>query len=192
MSRAAVVGHVGWSIGLRVDSAPAQGQVTEAKLLSALPAGAAVVPAIQAARLGVEVDLYTAVSDDDLGCACVDALEQEGIMVHAATRPQRQRQALVHVDREGERTITVLGERLAPLVTDALPWERLEETDAVLLTAADADTVRRVVAAPPMTIRYLQRVRTLGRFRRPRSGSSDDRKSLERPLPAGLPGSDHA
>ena len=57
-------------------------------------------------------------------------------------RDEPQRRGFVYLDNEGERTITVLGPRLGPSGADPLPWERLDEADAVYLTAGDAEAVR--------------------------------------------------
>jgi ribokinase len=62
-------------------------------------------------------------------------------------RPEPQRRALVHVDGEGERTITVIGARLGPRGEDPLPWAELAETDAVYFTAGDAEALQRARAA---------------------------------------------
>ncbi len=62
--------------------------------------------------------------------------------MEAVFRPEPQRRAFVHVDRAGERTITVVGERLGPRADDPLPWHELAEIDAVYFTAGDAGAVR--------------------------------------------------
>jgi len=46
------------------------------------------------------------------------------------------------VDAAGERTITVIGDRLGPRADDPLPWEGLDDTDAVYFTAGDAEALR--------------------------------------------------
>jgi ribokinase len=58
------------------------------------------------------------------------------------------------LDGSGERTITVIGERLTPTASDPLPWERLAGCDGVFVTAADGEALRwarraRVLAATP-------------------------------------------
>ena len=63
--------------------------------------------------------------------------------MHAEFRGERQRRAFVHVDRDGERTITVLGDRLGPRAADALPWDELGQVDAVYFTAGDAGALRQ-------------------------------------------------
>ena len=58
------------------------------------------------------------------------------------------------VDGEGDRAITVIGERLTPSLEDDLPWETLGECDGVFVTAADAPLLKAcrsaaVLAATP-------------------------------------------
>ena len=65
--------------------------------------------------------------------------------VHAVERPLRR--AFVHTDDDGERTITVLGDRVVPHGDDPLPWGRLAECDAVYYTGGDAHAARRARAA---------------------------------------------
>ena len=49
-----------------------------------------------------------------------------GVRVEAAWRSEPQRRAFVYLDASGERTITVIGERLGPRADDPLPWAELE------------------------------------------------------------------
>ena len=57
------------------------------------------------------------------------------------------RRCWTHVDAGGERTITVLGPRIAPRGADVLPWGDLAECDAVFFSAGDADALRAARAA---------------------------------------------
>jgi ribokinase len=70
-----------------------------------------------------------------------------GVRVAVAWRPERQRKAFVYVDAEGERTITVIGERLGPRGDEALPWDELLDADAVYFTAGDSAALRAARAA---------------------------------------------
>jgi ribokinase len=67
--------------------------------------------------------------------------------VAAAWRPERQRKAFVHVDGAGERTITVIGERLGPRGDEPLPWDELADADAVYFTAGDSGALRAARSA---------------------------------------------
>jgi ribokinase len=141
--RAAVVGHVEWIEFGRVEHVPAPGEIVHATDSWDEPGGGGAVAAVQLARLADEATLYTALGDDEVGHRAKSDLEALGVRVEAAFRPEPQRRAYVHVDRAGERTITVIGDRLGPRAEDPLPWERLDETDAVYFTAGDVDAVRQ-------------------------------------------------
>ena len=68
-------------------------------------------------------------------------------MGSACTPPcigEPQRRAFTHVDASGERTITVLGEKLRPRGgDDSLPWHELAEFDAVYFVSGDVEALRR-------------------------------------------------
>ena len=83
-----------------------------------------------------------ALGDDEIGHRAERELTDLGLRVKAVYRPEPQRRGFVHVDDRGERTITVIGERLGPRADDPLPWDELRDTDAVYLTAGDAGAVR--------------------------------------------------
>ena len=70
--------------------------------------------------------------------------------MHAVWREEPQRRGFVHVDRAAERTITVIGDRLGPRGEDDLPWELLDEADAVYFTAGDAAAAREARRARTM------------------------------------------
>jgi ribokinase len=147
MTRVAVVGHLEWVDFLRVDHLPVRGEVQAARREFTHAGGGAVVAAAVLAELGAEVDYYCAVGDDSDGDVAIRELEARGIRVHPARRESRTRQVLTLLDRDGERTIMTLGERLQPEGADALEWQRLEADDGVYLTAGDLGAVRRARAA---------------------------------------------
>jgi ribokinase len=51
------------------------------------------------------------------------------------------------LEGRSERTIITIGERLDPLGSDALAWERLGSADGVYFTAGDPEALRRARAA---------------------------------------------
>jgi ribokinase len=140
--RAAVVGHVEWIEFGRVDHVPEPGEIVHVTESWQGPGGGGAVTAVQLLKLAGDAMFYTALGDDELGHRAKRELEELGLRVHAAFRPEPQRRAFVHVDRDGERTITVVGDRLGPRADDPLPWEELDATDAVYFTAGDAGAVR--------------------------------------------------
>jgi ribokinase len=136
--RVAVVGHLEWVWFGAVDHIPGPGEIAHATEEWELPGGGGAVAAVQLARLAGSSDLFTAVGDDELGRRSSRELEALGVAVHAAARADAPtRRAFSQVGPDGERTITTLGERLAPSAHDALPWELLKDADAVYVTAGD-------------------------------------------------------
>lgn len=142
LMRAAVIGHVEWVDFLRVDRTPRAGDIVHATEVWAEPAGGGPVAAVQLAKLAGEATLYTVFGDDDLGHRAHRELQSLGLRVEAVFREASTRRAITHIDRHGERTITVLGERLAPEARDPLPWDDLEGFDAIYVCAADAELMR--------------------------------------------------
>jgi ribokinase len=102
------------------------------------------VAAFQLARLAGEATLFTALGGDDLGLRARRELEAGGVTVHTAVHREPQRRAFTHVDASGERTITVLGDKLRPRGSDdALPWHELADYDAVYFVSGDVESLRR-------------------------------------------------
>jgi ribokinase len=139
--RAAVVGHVEWIEFGRVDHVPAPGEIVHVTESWQEPGGGGAVAAVQLAKLAGGATLYVALGDDEIGHRAKGELEALGLRVEAAFRPEAQRRGYVHVDAAGERTITVIGDRLGPRADDPLPWAALDDTDAVYFTAGDAGAV---------------------------------------------------
>jgi ribokinase len=140
--RTAVVGHVEWIEFGRVDHVPAPGEIVHVSESWEVPGGGGAVAAVQLCRLAGAGTLYTALGDDEVGHRSKEELERLGLRVEAAFRPETQRRGYVHVDSAGERTITVIGERLGPGADDPLPWHELADVDTVYFTAGDAGAVR--------------------------------------------------
>jgi ribokinase len=150
----AVVGHIEWVEFARVPHVPTPGEVVHATETWDEAAGGGAVTAVALARLAGHASLYTALGDDDLGRRSCARLERLGVTVYAGHRDEPTRRALTFVDDAGERTITTLGDRLAPRGEDPLPWERLAECDCVYFTAGDAAALAaarhaRVLVASP-------------------------------------------
>jgi ribokinase len=146
-TRFAVVGHVDWSEFVRVARVPTRGEIVVASENWEEPGGGGVVAAVQLAELAGHCLFLTALAEDRLGRRSAELLAERGVSVRAAPRPGSQRRALVHVDDRGERTITVVGERMVPLRTDNLPWEALADVDALYFTGGDAEALRAARAA---------------------------------------------
>ncbi len=151
----AVVGHVEMVSFVGVDHLPAAGEILHADDFCELPAGGGAVVAVQMAGLtGERIPFFTALGDDPLGHRAAEELAGLGLELHIAWREAPTRRGITFIDGGGERTITVIGERLMPTGADGLPWQRLAQTDGVFVTATDAGGLRlarraRVLAATP-------------------------------------------
>ncbi len=159
-----VVGHVEWIEFVRVEQVPAQGEIVHAQEVWSEAAGGGAVAAVQLAGLAGSSTLFTAVGKDDLGARVGPALAEYGVQVCAAVRPEPQRRGFTFLDGTGERTIVVIGERLGPRRSDDLPWEELEDADAVYFVSGDAAAVRAARAAKVL----VATARSLGALREAR------------------------
>ena len=182
--RVAVVGHVEWVEFLRVPRVPAAGDIVHASDVFEQAAGGGGVAAVQLRKLAGACAFFTALGDDEIGRRAAADLERRGVDLHVAWRSSEpQRRAVTFVDDAGERTITVLGDRLVPHASDALPWESLAGFDAVYLTGADADGVRaaRSAGALVATSRVLELLAEAGVELDALVGSGSDPSERYRP-----------
>ncbi len=140
--RTAVVGHVEWVEFARVARVPKAGEIVCALEWWEEPAGGGSVAAVQLFKLAGDCTFFTALGRDATGKRAHLELEALGPRVEAARRPTTTRRGVAFIDASGERTITVLGERLEPRGDDSLPWDELEGVDAVYFTAGDAGALR--------------------------------------------------
>ncbi|MFL5895814.1 MAG: PfkB family carbohydrate kinase [Thermoleophilaceae bacterium] len=146
--RVAVVGHVEWVEFLRVPRVPAAGDIVHASSVFEQAAGGGGVASVQLRKLAGSSLFLTALGDDEIGRRAATDLGARGVRVEAAwRRDERQRRAVTFLDDDGERTITVLGERLVPHRADALPWDELAGCDAVYFTGGDVEALRAARAA---------------------------------------------
>ena len=154
MTRVAVVGHVEWMELVRVPHVPSAGEILHATEWWEDAGGGGAIAAVQLAKLAGGAEFFTALAGDDRGRQSRERLEELGVTVHAAPRPGAQRTGFVYLDDDHERTITIRGERIVPHGDDDLPWERLEQVDAVYFTGGDvgalkqARRARKLVATP--------------------------------------------
>jgi ribokinase len=136
--RFAVVGHVEWIEFGRFTHVPVPGEIIDASAWFSEAAGSAAVVAVQLAELGVRV--------------------------HAAPREAMQRWGFVHLTDDGERTISIVGERHAPEGDDDLPWDRLEGAAAVFVSGGDHAAMRHarraeLLVATPRAVSTLDGIR---------------------------------
>lgn len=151
----AVVGHMEWVSFVAVEQLPRAGVVQHARAFREEPAGAGALAAVQLARLtGRRVHFFTALGRDTIGEQAAARLQQLGLELHVAWRTSSSRRGVSFVDKAGERSITVIGERLSPQADDPLPWPLLAGCDGVFVTAANAAALQhcrraRVLTATP-------------------------------------------
>jgi ribokinase len=148
--RCAVVGHVEWIEFAVVERLPGRGEIAHADETWQDAAGGGSVAAVQLAKLAGACDFFTALGDDEVGRRAAGALEAKGVTVHVQWKERSTRRGFVLLDDAGERTITVIGDRLEP--RGALEIDH----DAVYLTAGDLAAIRsareaRVLVATPRT-----------------------------------------
>jgi ribokinase len=137
-----VVGHVEWVEFARVPELPTAGSIVHAIEVWSEPAGGGAVVARQIARLVGRCEFFTALGDDALGHESAKRLSSLGVDVHAVHAGETRR-AWTYVDRHGERTITVLGDKLLPRGP-----LRLEGYDAVFFVSGDVAALRSARRAP--------------------------------------------
>ncbi len=151
----AVVGHVEWVTFLAVDQLPKAGTICHSTKYFEEPAGGGAVAAVQLTRLiGEPVHLITALGKDSIGEKSYQRLEQLGLKLSVAWREKPTRRGISMIDSQGERAITVIGERLQPLGNDQLPWKELVNYEGIFVTATDANGLQncrnsKVLAATP-------------------------------------------
>jgi ribokinase len=149
--RVACVGHVEWLEFARVQHVPRPGEIVHTTAAWEEPGGGGAMAAVQLARLAGRATFFTSLGDDPRGHAAYQRLEHHGVDLRVAWRDERQRQAFTYLDADGERTITVIGDRLVPAGADDLPWHELDGADAVYVTGGDDEALRRARAARVLT-----------------------------------------
>lgn len=153
-ARVAVVGHVEWVDFAVVPRLPHPGEILHAPEFWAEAAGGGAVAAVQMAKLAGNALFVTALAHDELGRRTADQLARQGVTVQAAEREGAQRRGFTYLTADGERTITILGDRLVPHGDDPLPWELLDDVGGVYFTGGDAAALQaarraRVIVATP-------------------------------------------
>jgi ribokinase len=154
VARVGVVGHVEWVQFAVVERVPLAGEIVHARETFSEPAGGGAVAAVQMAKLTGSSLFFTALTGDRLGKSTSEQLGRQAVTVHAGAREGIQRRGFVYLTDDGERTITVLGERLVPHGADELPWGELDGVGGVYFTGGDAaalEAARRadVIVATP-------------------------------------------
>jgi ribokinase len=140
--RTAVVGHVEWVEFARVEHVPAPGAIIQAAEWWSEAAGGGGVSSVQLTRLAGSCTLYTALGRDELGERALEQLTALGVAVEATRHEGPQRRGFTFVDGEGERTITIMGEKHVPRASDPLAWDALGDADALYFVSGDVGALR--------------------------------------------------
>lgn len=182
--RVAVVGHVEWVEFVRVAAVPLPGQIAHALETWEEPAGGGAVGAAQLARLAGSCSLFTALGSDELGRRSRAELSRLGVDVRAIPETEPTRRAFTYVDDTGERTITVLSEKLRPRGGDSrLPWRELAGMDGVFFVSGDAEALHHCRTARVLvaTARELPTIQEAGVQLDALVGSGEDEGELYHP-----------
>ena len=139
-----VIGHIEWMNFIEVDQLPKAGLISHSKRHQEYPAGGGSVIAKRLQELSnIEVHFFTALGHDFYGNQCLNILENMGIKLHVAWRDKPTRKGFSIIDNEGERSITIMGDRLAPTYKDNLDWSILNDMDGIFITAGDKDIFKQ-------------------------------------------------
>lgn len=141
--RIGVIGHVEHITLGRVAALPRPGDIVHLQEPRVLAGGGGGIAFFQLARGPVELHLFTALGNDDGADFVERAIAATPAVVHAVRRAVPHTRDVVMIAPDGERTILVVGEPLHPRASDPLPWELLDELDAVFFTAQDPALLAR-------------------------------------------------
>ncbi len=134
----AVVGHVEWMSFLSVNQYPKAGTICHGKEYLKDVGGGGAVAAINLSRItGSPVHFFTSLGKDMIGERSYKRLCQLGLIPKVAWRDKPTRKGISMINSNGERSITVIGERLQPCGQDPLPWNELKKFDGIFVTATD-------------------------------------------------------
>ncbi len=140
----AVIGHIEWINFLKVDLLPEPGIITHAKTSLELPAGGGALIAKTLYELSNnEIHFFTSLGRDYYGEKSFDFFKKIGINLHVAWRSETTRKGFSLIDKKGERSITIIGKRLAPSFNDDLDWEILRDMDGIFITAGDNNLFKK-------------------------------------------------
>jgi ribokinase len=182
--RVGVVGHVEWVEFARVEAVPRPGDIAHAFETWEEPAGGGAVAAVQLRRLAGSCVFFTALGADELGRRARAELVHLGVDVRSIPESESTRRAVTFIDDGGERTITVLGQKLRPRGGDSrLPWRELAGLDAVYFVSGDADALRnaRLARVLVATSRELETLREAKVQLDALVGSAEDEGEVYRP-----------
>tara|TARA_Y100000589_G_scaffold154965_1_gene147540 strand:+ start:97 stop:954 length:858 start_codon:yes stop_codon:yes gene_type:complete len=135
----AIIGHIEWINFLKVDVLPKPGIISHAKKSLEFPAGGGALIAKTLFELtNNEIHFFTSLGKDYFGEKSFEFFDNLGIKLHIAWRSESTRKGFSLIDNQGERSITIIGKRLAPSSNDNLDWNILSKMDGIFMTAGDS------------------------------------------------------
>lgn len=147
----AVVGHVEW-VTHATGTVPPRGAIADLADPILEPAGGGAVAAWAIARFTGSALLFTALGNDHAAREASTLLGRPGLQVLAASRVAPQTPVLSVAERDGERTIMVVGPRLQASGDDPLPWARLAGCGACYYAGEDPGALRHARTAPVLVV----------------------------------------
>ena len=140
----AVIGHIEWINFLKVDLLPKPGIITHSKKALEFPAGGGALIAKTLYELSNnEIHFFTSLGKDYYGEKSFEFFKKIGIKMHVAWRSESTRKGFSLIDKNGERSITIIGKRLAPSFNDDLDWNILSDMDGIFITAGDNKLIKK-------------------------------------------------
>jgi ribokinase len=140
--KTAVVGHLEVVEFARVEHVPRPGEIIHVRESWREPAGGGAVAAVRISELTDEAIFFTAFGDDELGHRAEAKLREADMRIECVYRDEPQRRGFTFLDDDGERTISVIGRKLAPHGDDPLPWDELDDTGGAYFTGGDPAALR--------------------------------------------------
>jgi ribokinase len=141
--KTAVVGHLEVVEFARVEHVPHPGEIIHVRESWTELAGGGAVAAVRISELTDEAIFFTAFGDDALGHRAEEKLREAELRIECVYRDEPQRRGFTFLDDAGERTISVIGRKLAPRGDDPLPWSELDDTGGVYFTGGDPAALRQ-------------------------------------------------
>tara|TARA_Y100001978_G_C23613569_1_gene394779 strand:- start:180 stop:1055 length:876 start_codon:yes stop_codon:yes gene_type:complete len=149
----AVIGHIEWINFLKVDNLPRPGIISHAAKSFEIPAGGGSVIAKTLNELtNNKVHFFTSLGRDSFGERSYEILQDMGMNLHVAWRDKPTRKGFSLIDKKGERSITVIGERLEPKFNDKLNWDILKDMDGIFVTAGDFNLLKAARASKVLCV----------------------------------------
>ena len=140
----AVIGHIEWITFIKVPQLPKAGLIYHSQQCLESPAGGGAVISKKLRELTLgEVHFFTALGNDFYGNQSFNLLQNMGIKLHVAWSNKPTRKGFSLIDSQGERSITIVGERLSPTYKDNLDWSILNNMDGIFITAADEEIFKK-------------------------------------------------